>query len=438
MNRRDFIKDASLVAGAFFLGFNELIAAKRGEFLSVAEAFKSLKIDISSTPYFAAMGDPHFHATQDSNTILFKQISDELKSLSPRPAFLAMLGDLISNGTACFADIAKNNKNAEREIEILKECVEYLKPIEAKLVLGNHDTVSPTDFENEVYKKCMPDFKSYYDFNFAGTTFIVLNGGHTMMLDEAQGDWLKEKISKLDKNTPLVILIHQPLGTLATEYSASKDLRDILESYSGDVKIICGHIHSNAQVSLKTPNGKIIPQFTLEAPRKFKAPVYWLFAMKDGKIEGAVFRNSKGKFEAYDFNCKAKDWQKPFESQNVKASFTPLSPEFEEVRVKGWFNASKCIYFYFYLKEIEFAIDLSKIGTYSRLILLASRLNGKKGETKFALSSNGKKWVEVNPIKEKHPYIEFEVPENLRVKKLYVSITASNVEANFGGVAVGE
>ncbi len=436
MNRRDFIKDASFIAGAFFLGFNELFAAKRGEFASASEAFKSLGVDISSTPFFAAMGDPHFHADSDSNTVLFKQIADELKSLSERPAFLAMLGDLISNGTACFGDVSKNHKRAEREIEILKECVEYLKPIDAKLVLGNHDTVSPTDFENEVYKKCMPEFKSYYDFKFGGSTFIVLNGGHAMMLDKPQRDWLKAKISKLKKNTPLVVLVHQPFGSIATEYAASKDLRDILESYSGDVKIICGHIHSNAQVSLKTPSGKVVPQFTLEAPRKFKAPVYWLFAMKDGKISSAVFRNNKGKFEAYDFNCKPRDWQKPFESENVKAAFSPLSPEFEEVRVKGWFNGSKCIYFYFYLKEIEFALDLSKVGKYSRLILLASRLKGKKGETKFALSSDGKNWAEVKPIREKSPYIEFEVPENLRRKKLYVSISTGNVEANFGGIAV--
>lgn len=438
MDRRNFLRNAALLASANLFSATGLFAKKVGEFGGLGEAFARLGFspDAKGSWYFAAMGDPHLHAQNPENTALFKRIADELKTLKPAPKFLAMLGDLISNGNSCFGSISTNHNMAIREIEILRECVDYLKPIEPKLVLGNHDTVAPDDFDNVLYKKHMPELAPYYFFEEGGMAFVVLNGGHTTLFDENQKKWFLERLAKLGGKN-LTVFVHQPAGRVNTEYEASGFLRDALDSYKGNARIICGHIHYNKQWLFETPSGKNILQFSLEAPRKNKAPVYWLFCVKGGDICGAVFRNKDGKFEAFDFKFKPQKWEMPFESRGVKAWFNAMSPEFREERLKGWFNGSKCLYFYYYLKHLEFSLDLSKVGDCSKLVLLASRLSGKRGKAKFAVSADGSSWAPIEPAKTEPPYFEFDLPENLRsAKRLYVSISTGDIEANFGGAGV--
>lgn len=438
MKRRNFIKSFGAL-GFLSLFAQNAFAKKLGEFDTLDAALKSLGFnpDVSGNAYFAAVGDPHLNCKKDENTVLFKKISDELKSMKTAPAFLAVLGDIISNGTKCFADISKNHKQALKEIDIFNECAEYLKPIPAKLVFGNHDTVSPDDFENEVFKKKMPKQKTYYAFDLGKLRCIVLNGHHCAILGKKQFEWLKGEIRQAGERN-IAIFIHQPMGSIATESDASRELRGLLDSCKGDVKIICGHIHVNRQELLETPNGKKVAQFALEAPRHNKAPVYWLFCVEDGKIAKAVFRNKDGKFETFDFDLPAKKWETPFEGLGVKASFNPLSPEYSEISVKGWFNSAKCIYFYFYLKEIEFRLDLSKIGKYSQAILMAVNLDGKRGETQFNVSADGKDWFALKPAgREKQFYHVFNLPEKIKNSPvLHFKFATGNVGAIFGGVAV--
>lgn len=417
--------------------FVENIFAKNvGTFDNAEDAFKSLGISLKDGDYFAAMGDPHFNVERTWYNDLFNQVADELKTYSPAPAFLAMLGDLISNGNKCFGDVSKNHTMAIKEFEILKQGIERLKPIEPKLVLGNHDTISPTDFDNVLYKQYMPELKRYYSFDFAGVHFIVLNGLHCGMLDDTQSTWLKDDIAKLS-GQDVVILIHQPLGSVASEFKAGLEVRDIVDSYKGNVKVLCGHTHSNSQATLTTPKGNKATQFVLEAPRKNKAPVYWLFAIRNKKLAGGVFRNKDGKFEAYNFSCVNRDWNKPFEKENMKAVYSPLSSEYEERKVEGWFNPSKCVYYYYFLKHLEFAIDLSKVGNYSKLTLLGSRLRGKKAKTAFKFSLDGENWTELEPTKENNFYYEFDLTENFRnKKKLYVDLWTGHVGANFSCVGI--
>ena len=413
-----------------------LFAKSNGIYDSAEMAFKALGIALKDGNYFAAMGDPHFHVERPWYNDLFDQLVDELKTYSPAPAFLAMMGDLISNGNKCAGDVCKNHSMAIKEFDLLKKGLERLKPIEPKLVLGNHDTISPTDFDNVLYKQYMPDVKTYYSFDFAGAHFIVLNGLHCGILDEAQSKWLKDDIAKLS-GQDIVIFIHQPIGSVASEYKAGLEVRDIVDSYKGNVKILSGHTHKNSQMTLVSPNGNRATQFVLEAPRKNKAPVYWLFAVRDGKIAGAVFRNKDAKFEAYSFDGSDKKWNAPFENQGYKAVFSPLSPEYEERKVEGWFNQSKCIYYYYFLKHLEFGVDLSKVGEYSKLTLLGSRLRGEKAKTKFRLSLDGENWTDFEPTKEDNFYYEFDLTVNFRnKKKLYVDLWTGHVGANFTCVAV--
>ena len=438
MDRRSFIKKASLFTAMNIFCVENIFAKNIGTFDSAELAFNAMGISLKDGNYFAGMGDPHFNIerTRTHYNDLFNQVADELKTYSPAPAFLAMLGDLISNGNKCAGDVSKNHNMAIKELELLKAGIDRLKPIEPKLVFGNHDTIEPKDFDNVLYKKYMPELKSYYSFDFAGVHFITLNGLHCAMLDDAQLKWLKDDIAKL-KGQDIVIFIHQPVGSVSSEYKAGLVIRDIVNSYKGDVKIIAGHTHTNAQMTLHTPSGKTASQFVLEAPRKNKAPVYWLFAVRDGKIAGAVFRNKDAKFEAYSFDGKKRDWLEPFEKQNYKAVFSPLSSEYEERKVEGWFNPSKCIYYYYFLKHLEVGVDLSKVGEYSKLTLLGSRLRGEKAKTKFRLSLDGENWTDFEPTKEDNFYYEFDLTENFRnKKKLYVDLWTGHVGANFTCVAV--
>ena len=436
MDRRSFLKKASLFTAMNIFCVENIFAKNIGTFDSAELAFKALGISLKDGNYFAGMGDPHFHVERTHYNDLFNQVADELKTYSPAPAFLAMLGDLISNGNKCAGDVSKNHNMAIKELELLKAGINRLKPIEPKFVLGNHDTIEPKDFDNVLYKKYMPELKSYYSFDFAGVHFITLNGLHCAMLDDAQLEWLKGDIAKL-KGQDIVIFIHQPVGSVSSEYKAGLVIRDIVNSYKGDVKIIAGHTHKNAQMTLHTPSGKTASQFVLEAPRKNKAPVYWLFAVRNNKIAGCVFRNKDAKFEAYSFDGKKRDWLEPFEKQNYKAVFSPLSPEYEERKVEGWFNPSKCIYYYYFLKHLEVGIDLSKVGKYSKLALLGSRLRGKKAKTKFRFSSDGENWTELEPTKENNFYYEFDLPESLKnKKKIYVDLWTGHVASNFSCIAV--
>ena len=438
MRRRTFLGNVLTALGLCPFAARDAFAKKTGEFKTAFKAFSTAGFDPLSkdNAYFAVVGDPHFNADSGENTALFKKIADELKSMNPQPAFCLLAGDLISNGNACFASVSKNHKKAFAEIGILRECIDYLKPVEAQLVLGNHDTAAPGDFENVIFKKAMPGLKPYRSFWLGKLFCIVLNGGHTALLGEEQREWLKSELSSAGKSET-AIFIHQPMGNIATEYEASRDLREILDARDAETKIICGHIHINRLTVLETPNGKKIPQLAAEAPRHNRAPVYWLFCVSDGKIKNAVFRNKGGSFEVFDFNLPPEKWKVPFEGINAKAAFNPLSKDYCEISVKGWFNAAKCIYFYFYLKEIEFKLDLRSIEEYSQVVLLASNIFGNRADSKFEVSSDGKQWSNLKPLNVDKNYITLDLPIAVRnSKELFVKFSSGNVNASFGGVAV--
>ncbi len=436
MKRRSFIKSISLFASTLFP--LSVFAKKIGEFNTVEEAFASFGFapNVSGNAFFAAIGDPHITENHPERTELLYQIVNEIKAMKTPPAFCVLLGDLITNGNACFASVSKNHKMAYSEIEDLKKFLEDFKPIKTELVFGNHDTISPDDFENIIYKRDMPEVETYKAFDFGKIRCLILNGYHSADLGEKQTEWLQKEIKKA-KGKKLIIFIHQPIGSTSTEFMASAQLREALADRKEDTKIICGHIHINRFETLELSDGRLIPQFALEAPRKNKAPVYWLFCSRNDNVDRAIFRDKNGKFVVYDFDSRRKAWLLPFENMGVKKAFTLNSKEYSEIKVKGWFNSAKCGSFYFYLKELEFNLDLSAVKEYSQLILLAARWNGKKAEPKFYAWVDGQEKIKLTPTSKTSSYIFFDLPESLRNQKsLNIGFLTGNIESNFGGVAV--
>jgi calcineurin-like phosphoesterase family protein len=148
--------------------------------------------------HFAVVNDTHYrdHKCNEWMARLFMQI----KGHKEKVAFCLLVGDVSHNGKPM-------------QLGAMRSHAKLLgQPVYP--VIGNHDYIPPN--EGSPYKKVFPGQINYH-FEFGGWQFIGLDStqgaspsGTTILPDTFT--WLKGRLGKLDKNKPMVLFTHFPLG----------------------------------------------------------------------------------------------------------------------------------------------------------------------------------------------------------------------------------
>ena len=246
-NRRDFLKTtvAGVIAGALPVSLVRLSYAKEGG------------PDFS----FAYISDSHIQHIKGTKFVrnwdrgLIRAVA-EANLLEPKPDFVVYGGDLAQLGTKAELD---------HGAEILSALNYKLHPI-----LGEHDYyLDLGKYWSDLYGA------HYYSWDHKGVHFVALNSiktylewthdrwdsperrmhemagidnpnGSPFMVGEKQMKWLKNDLSKVAKDTPIVVFSHSPLQKIYKGWNfwteEAEDVQALLKPFDR-VNVIYGHVH---------------------------------------------------------------------------------------------------------------------------------------------------------------------------------------------------
>ncbi len=216
---------------------------------------------------FAFMTDIHLQPEKNAGDG-FRQAIDSLNKLNPD--FVITGGDQIMDALGQKQSRADSLYDMYIGMSGLIECPVYN-------TMGNHEVFgiyerSGVDPSNPLYGEKMYEERigeKYYAFNHKGWRFYILDsveermgedsdGGNSYygFIDSAQMEWLKEDLSKVNPETPIVISVHIPFITVQTQLAkgstaANSDgivisnARDVLLLFRDhNLKLVLqGHLH---------------------------------------------------------------------------------------------------------------------------------------------------------------------------------------------------
>jgi len=133
-------------------------------------------------------------------------------------------------------------------------------------VIGNHDLFLTDDSKTgkELYLEQMKLEKSYYSFDAGGYHFLMLDSvsfnsetkEYRGQIDPEQLEWIREDLSKVKKETPLIVVTHLPLLSVRYQITDGATLpapenrvlvnnREVLELFKGRnlILVLQGHLH---------------------------------------------------------------------------------------------------------------------------------------------------------------------------------------------------
>ncbi|HEX9640073.1 MAG TPA: metallophosphoesterase [Candidatus Krumholzibacteria bacterium] len=246
LNRRDFLKAAGALAAAGSLPLT-----------SVELAFADPRKNFT----FAYISDSHIQHIKGDKFVrnwdrgLIRAVA-ETNLLQPKPDFVVFGGDLAQLGSKPELDHG----------------MEMLSKLDYKVhgVLGEHDYYLDL---GEYWSKLFGDHYSSWDHK--GVHFVVLNSilthdewtfdrwptaeqrmsemagldnpnGSPFMVGERQREWLRKDLSRLKKNTPVVVFSHSPIQKIYKGWNFWTDdaeqVQEILKGFD-DVTVVYGHVH---------------------------------------------------------------------------------------------------------------------------------------------------------------------------------------------------
>lgn len=247
MNRRAFLKGTGLLAAASALP------------LSLIEvAFADRRQNFT----FAYISDSHIQHIKGQEFVrnwdrgLIRAVA-ECNLMHPKPDFVVYGGDLAQLGTR----------------EEIDHGLELLAPLSHKkyFVIGEHDYYLDL---GEYWEKAVGPL--YYSFDHKGVHFVVLNSiltydawthnkkwktpmdrmqtmagldnpdGSPFMVGQAQREWLKKDLAKVNKATPIVVFSHSPLQKIYKGWNFwtedAEQVQALLKPFK-KVNVFYGHVH---------------------------------------------------------------------------------------------------------------------------------------------------------------------------------------------------
>ena len=256
------------------------------EGLSLAEAYQRAGFDPAAKGSwtFIAIGDVH----EPEYSQAFEQQLQAINQMTPRPRFVALLGDSICSISRNFGHTpdAKGVVSAKAELEGLRKKLAGLSPeIPAKLVIGNHDSY-PGEQDAALFRSAFPSDAPYSSFVIEGVQFMIWNGGHDGSIDPRQRAWIAQTMKTVDPQRPVVVLVHQPaLGQTVRERGISAMFRQHFGAMTAPVWLLGGHEHGNQLTSFALPQSVVH-----QAIHAKSIAGYWIYCVRDGAIVARIWR----------------------------------------------------------------------------------------------------------------------------------------------------
>ena len=244
-SRRKFVKatGAGLIAGMLPVSLVKIAGAKSEEDFT-----------------FAYISDSHIQHIKGNEFVrnwdrgLIRAVA-ETNLMDPKPDFVFFGGDLAQLAT-------------KPELDHGAELLSSLN-YKTYMVMGEHDYYLDN---GEYWSELFGD--QYYSFDHKGVHFVVLNSilthdewmnryetgqqrmaemagldnpnGSPFMVGNTQIEWLKKDLSKISKDTPIVVLSHSPLQKIFKNWNFwtddAEDVQAVLKPFD-KVNVIYGHVH---------------------------------------------------------------------------------------------------------------------------------------------------------------------------------------------------
>lgn len=222
--------------------------------------------------HFVVVNDLHY-LNEDCAKWL-ENVVRQIKSHAEQIEFCLLAGDLTENGKP-------------EQMGPVRDLLKGLgKP--TYVVIGNHDYLTPD--ERKAYDECFPK-RGNYRFEHRGWQFLGLDttqGQHfrNTKVQPHTLSWLDETLPKLDKNQPLIVFTHFPLGPLViTRPENAEQLLARFKEYNLQA-VFSGHFHASTERQV----GKVILttnrccSFTRQNHDGSKEKGYFLCHVKDGTV----------------------------------------------------------------------------------------------------------------------------------------------------------
>ncbi|MET0638051.1 MAG: metallophosphoesterase [Chitinophagaceae bacterium] len=167
--------------------------------------------------------------------------------------------DFILNGGDSIMDASYDNVSREKMLaqwSAWDEVVAELNGSEIFSCIGNHDSwwAAPGK-DDKMYGKDYVISRlripaRYYSFDRSGWHFIILDGNNEKVsLDEVQFEWLKNDLSSLKENTPVLLMSHFPVFgatpvLVGGNHSDNNKLKSLFYQHRDKVRgMLSGHNH---------------------------------------------------------------------------------------------------------------------------------------------------------------------------------------------------
>ncbi len=246
---------------------------------------------------FGIVADCHYADAEPRGSRFYRHSADKLAECvalmnERRPDFLIELGDFKDQGSP----------------PVEERTLDYLQTIEGVFsrfdgpryhVLGNHDmdSISKTQFLNNVENTGIRPDRSYYSFDCAGLHFVVLDANYRAdgadydhgnfnwtdaNIRPAELDWLKRDLERAPG--PAIVFIHQLLDGAGPVYvKNAESVRRILEQCGKVPAVFQGHHHEG---SYRLING--IHYYTLRAMVEGPGPENNSYAIVEVLPDGGI------------------------------------------------------------------------------------------------------------------------------------------------------
>jgi len=413
LNRRQFFVGLAGVTTA--AGWREAHAALDARFDSLKAAMEAARFDPRAPKNFTAVWTSDTHFGHGDPEKILAPIVAEVNAMEPLPAFFAITGDTIISASLSFGQIPdeKQKQKAIAEFRLLKSALERFDPrVPVKLALGNHDTyVGESDAA--LFHKVFPDRPAYQAFEIKGVTFVFLNGGSCGRFDDAQRAWFRKQVARFQKTGgTLVTGVHQPsLGNVVVERGIPEAFRETLADCHGELWMVAGHSHRNADTCFRLPHA-VITQAEITTPNPAiwcggKERGWWIYCFAGGRLAARVFHRSDGGYALASAPAltKARHIRLPFEGQTDVLWKVMVGDGDHEYAMDT--RAAWCENYWTYVKHLDYRFPLSLAdGRATRVAVLTERDN-----CKLSFSSDGTIWEKVPATERNGNLTSFVIPE---------------------------
>jgi 3',5'-cyclic AMP phosphodiesterase CpdA len=266
VNRREFLQLTALagagIAGVVFAsGLRQAQAAEK----SVRE----------NDFFFLQMSDTHWGfmgpAVNPDAAVTLEKAVTTVNSLERQPDFIVFTGDLTHT--------TDDSQERRTRLAQFRDIVSKLKVKKVRFMPGEHDASLD---QGQAYQEFFGE--THYTFDHKGVHFIALDNvsDPTGSIGDAQLQWLRADLARLDHEQSIVVLTHRPLFDLYPQWDwATRDGAEaikLLLPYEY-VTVFYGHIHQehHHQTEHIAHHSAKSLMFPLPAPGSVpkKAPLPW-------------------------------------------------------------------------------------------------------------------------------------------------------------------